>query len=1034
MSTKSQSPSAIFGVTRVALLGWAMLMTGCLELQSTDPTPDRSTCTACHGDERRTGDSLSRSAPPLDLDGNTAEKSKGVGAHERHLSSKGHAPVDCEQCHVVPETVFSPGHVDSEAPAEVTFGTLASLSQRRPEYDRKTGNCTDSYCHRDATVKWTDARTEKDACGTCHGLPPALPHPQKEDCSACHGDVIDKNDKWVSAKLHVNGKVEVKIQAECAGCHGTNPETGAPPPDLSGNLEPSARGVGAHAIHLNDAPTHRAVACNECHQVPESIESDGHLDDDGRAEITFGALAQTKDHLPSYDAEAGSCSNSYCHGPVSGTWQAPRDSEKACGSCHGLPPPAPHPQLTQCSRCHSQVVDANQQIKDPSLHLDGKIEVELTCASCHGTTTDGGPPIDLQGNTEPAFRGVGAHAQHLQASTTHLAVACNECHRVPATIEEPQHLDGDGVPEITFGALASANNSQPRYDGTNVACAGTYCHKDAQPNWRAPRNSADACGSCHALPPPAPHPVSDKCSNCHGRVVNANREIKDPSLHVNGTVEVNYGGCNSCHGQDETGAPPPDLQGNLNPSARGVGAHALHLSSGPTHAAVVCGECHRIPATVEDPGHIDGDGAPEITFGALASAQDFKPSYDPVSVTCGNNYCHRNAQPEWQAPRSSTEACGSCHGLPPSAPHPQNADCSKCHGAVINAERVIVQPALHVNGKIELGAMQCNSCHGTTTDGAPPPDLAGNTASSAQGVGAHAWHVQATSTHGAVACNECHIVPTSFDSPGHMDSDLPAEVRFGALAKLNGSSPEYSIASTTCTGSYCHGQATPNWTAPRASAQACGSCHRLPPPAPHPQSDQCARCHGAVIRADGTFLRPELHVDGQVQLIQDCSGCHGSAQNPAPPVDTSGSSDPRRIGVGAHQLHLRGGDFSRPLNCSDCHRVPTTTQALGHLDSGAATPADVDFGGAAVANGRNPRWDRSNLTCNGSWCHGPADPQNLSPNWLATPGQLGCTSCHGFPPAAPHTQSTQCSQCHGTVDAQNRIIDRDAHVNGEIDL
>jgi len=1189
-------PGRVMGIS---VAGLALLTSGCLELQKSEPTQERS-CTACHGDAKRSYDATNRAAPPTDLDGKVDPKSMGVGAHQLHLSGVGHARVACNACHVVPETVFDVGHVDTPLPAEVTFGDLAVTNERQPTYDRKTRSCADTYCHRAATVDWTAARSEKDACGTCHGLPPPAPHPQKTNCSSCHGEVIGADGKWVAPERHVDGKNDVSIGGKCAACHGKNPDTGAPPPDLSGNVDASARGVGAHANHLNDGTTHRAIACSECHQVPSSVDSLGHIDADGRAEILFGTLAKTNRSKPTYDATTVTCSNTYCHGTPTANWQAPRNSDAACGSCHLLPPPLPHVQLTQCSNCHGRVVNADRTFKDPSLHVDGKVEVDYAsdCSSCHGSASTPAPPLDLHGNNAPSARGVGAHANHLSDGTTHQAIACSECHQVPNSVDSPGHIDADGRAEVLFGTLAKTNRSNPSYDATTVNCSNTYCHGAKTANWQAPRSSDAACGSCHSLPPPLPHAQLTQCSNCHARVVNADRTIKDPSLHVDGKVELDYSNdCTSCHGSTGTPAPPPDLQGNTDPSARGVGAHAAHVNAGTTHAAMACDQCHVVPNTVTAPGHLDGDNVAEVTFGALASVFGKKPVYDGATAGCSETYCHGDAKPVWQAPRSSDAACGSCHALPPSAPHPANGncstchaginaagkfvtpglhvngtvdmvqmscnschgsatgdapptdtlgnqatsapgvgahtwhtqassthgvvactechivptdvnavghrdsklpaevnfgtlaktngsapaysstnftcsgsychgkatpvwnqprtdaeacgschglppqgrhpqrtDCATCHGAVIDAFGTFIARERHVDGKVDVIAMQCNTCHGTGANGAPPPDVMGNTSPSASGVGAHQVHLQASATHGSVACNECHLVPAAWNSPGHTDTALPAEVTFGTLAKTNGSRPSYQNITATCSGSYCHGAYTPNWVAPRTSDVACGSCHALPPPLPHPQTKPCSLCHGAVIDSNQQIIRPDLHVDGQVQVVQNCTACHGSSANAAPPKDLASNSDPSRLGVGAHQLHLSGGRFSQPVACGECHVVPATITSPGHIDLAASTPADVTFSGAAAANGQNPQWDRSAATCSGSWCHGPQDPFNTSPSWVGSTGVLGCNSCHGMPPAAPHPANAQCRNCHSNVDALGNIIDRTLHINGDIDF
>ena len=802
---------------RIVLACLALVGSSCLELQRTRESTD-GTCTTCHGDARRPVALLARAAPPKDLDGNRSTSRIGVGAHERHLFGNGHAKVACADCHVVPESVFAAGHVDSGAPAELVFSGVATTHEHKPKYDHKTRDCKNTYCHRSATVDWTKARSEKDACGTCHGLPPALPHPQRTQCSDCHGEVIARDGAWLAAERHVDGKLDVNTKAKCSLCHGTDPNSGAPPPDLTGGTKPSSRGVGAHEQHLKDSATHRAVACSECHRVPDDAKSDGHIDADGRAEINFGVLATTQNNSPIYLEDRGSCNNTYCHGVESGRWQTPRTPTEACGSCHGLPPKLPHTQLTQCSNCHGRVIARDNTIIEPSLHVDGIVETDFT----------------------------------------------NDC--------------------------------------------------------------------------------------------------------------------SGCHGTGPSGSPPPDLLGNTTITARGVGAHAVHLDPGTTHGAIACSECHRVPRLVTEPTHLDGDGKAEVLFGNLATTSGYHPTYDSSVASCTKTYCHRDSQPLWQAPRSSEFACGSCHELPPKAPHPNAVDCSRCHGTVLDASRVFIAPALHVNGRIDVSQVQCNSCHGTDASGAPPPDSSGNTVPSARGVGAHRRHTEASLTHGIVLCSECHRVPSTWDSPGHIDTSLPAEITFGDLAKANTATPKYLDATLTCTGSYCHGGATPNWTIPRTDATTCGTCHALPPKTHYSKAVNCSLCHGEVINASRTFSRPELHVDGTVQVVPNCAACHGSSTNAAPPVDLGGNANVSFLGVGAHQTHLSGGRYSRPLDCSECHWVPTTINAQGHLDVGSSDPAEVRLIGPAAAQGYNPLWNRATVTCIGSYCHGPTDTANRSPN------------------------------------------------------
>ena len=841
------------------------LSVGCLDRREHEVRKDNQ-CTACHGSDADGRLGLMAAAPPFDVDGNTSVSDRGVGAHQVHLNSDGrHAVVACNECHVVPEETYSRGHVDSSLPAEVRLGVLAVSGQGTARYDADALTCSDTYCHGNGEPPvWTSPRSAADACGSCHGLPPAAPHPQDSNCANCHGDVIDEEGEFVAPQLHVNGTVEVLANA-CNACHGTRPD-GAPPPDLDGNVDTAIAGVGSHDRHLLAGDTHGAVACNECHVVPDSADAPGHMDSERPAEITFGDLASSSGASPAYDFEDKTCGNTYCHGSTLPVWTEPRSSADACGTCHGLPPAAPHPAQDDCSSCHGSVIAADGTINNPDLHINGEVDVgEMACNACHGTLANGAPPPDLSGSTDTASPGVGAHTRHLEAGLTHAAVSCESCHNVPAAVDAPGHLDDTAGAELEFSGLATLGGRPASYDAETKTCSSSYCHRSAQPVWTEERSSAEACGSCHALPPPAPHPANDDCSVCHGAVIASDGTFSAPERHVNGTVDVGNMPCNGCHGTSADGAPPPDLSGSSDSSSPGVGAHEAHLRAGPDHIALDCSTCHLVPTSVGAVGHMnDGSAGAEVIFGGLALAGASDPSYSSSTHTCSDTYCHGAQSQPWVAPRDSAAACGSCHGLPPAAPHPQNPNCATCHNDVIDASGNFENVALHINGAVNFGTVACNACHGSGSLGAPPPDLSGNVATSFPGVGAHQAHLVASETHEAVACNQCHLVPSSVGAAGHIDSTVGAEVVFGELAQTGNRTPSYDPATQSCADVYCHQDSQPDWTAPRSSAEACGSCHSLPPPSPHPQFDACSMCHGGVIDDTGVLLDPSSHVNGAV--------------------------------------------------------------------------------------------------------------------------------------------------------------------------
>ncbi len=509
------------------------------------------------------------------------------------------------------------------------------------------------------------------------------------------------------------------------------------------------------------------------------------------------------------------------------------------------------------------------------------------CTACHGDPSrgesallDSAPPADLLGSRDPSYPGVGAHALHLRPGSTHGAVACDECHVVPERADSPGHAD-DALPaDLTFGPLARQGGLTPRYDPIARRCDNSYCHgSEATAVWTEPRDSESACGSCHGLPPPAPHPASTACSSCHGDVVDAEQRFVAPELHVNGRVELRAETCSQCHGTEDSAAPAPDTLGNTSRAALGVGAHDVHLGGGAFSRPVTCAECHEVPSRPDDFEHADGVPA-EVVLSGIAELGGRAPRWERAGQRCVDGWCHspgagaEGASPRWTSTQSL--ACSGCHGNPPPAPHPQMRDCSQCHGAVVGPDDVsIARPARHVDGVVDLSLDEsCTSCHGEDNP-APPRSLSGATATSDRGVGAHQIHVKGTARSRAVPCAECHVVPRRVLDPGHVDSFLPAEVAFTGASVAFGAAPAYENGK--CTNTACHGATfprghasggsltEPTWNVVDGSQAACGSCHALPPPRPHPYyADDCGRCHKNMSPDGSTFLRPDLHVDGVV--------------------------------------------------------------------------------------------------------------------------------------------------------------------------
>jgi predicted CxxxxCH...CXXCH cytochrome family protein len=328
----------------------------------------------------------------------------------------------------------------------------------------------------------------------------------------------------------------------------------------------------------------------------------------------------------------------------------------------------------------------------------------------------------------------------------------------------------------------------------------------------------------------------------------------------------------------------------------------------------------------------------------------------------------------------------------PSLVHPcgwADPNSSDFHGAALKASAWNLAACQQCHGQDFKGGtsgQSCYRCHDNgptscTTCHAQPP-----------ATGAHAVHV----TDHKIDCSTCHPTPLVYNQAPHLDGIVEVSPSPGAYVQGR------------CSGTYCHGgtfsdshaqNTTPSWTG-GASQAACGTCHGLPPSS-HSRSD-CATCHPLAIDAAGNLSAK--HLDGAISLGDEsggCSACH--------------TVDPAKLG-GAHLGHLTAPLGLRgPLQCSDCHVVPTVPNDAMHPPPQLVS---VPFDGTRCAS---------------STCHLAATPA-----WTDGPNAAACGTCHAVPPSdAPHTSGmvlSDCAQCHPkTMNASGAFVSGGAHMNGVVD-
>jgi len=276
--------------------------------------------------------------------------------------------------------------------------------------------------------------------------------------------------------------------------------------------------------------------------------------------------------------------------------------------------------------------------------------------------------------------------------------------------------------------------------------------------------------------------------------------------------------CVKCHGSIENAAPPLSVSGAFDTSDVTVGAHQTHLQNGEIRKALSCDNCHIVPESSDQDGHMDESPA-EITWGTLSVTENANPSWDRINERCSNVYCHgatlsggTNKTPVWTVVDGSQVSCGTCHGNPPPS-HPSQTQCNLCHSDTVNADGGInVDGNFHIDGIVQvddtfeavhpegfdspdkhgyafyddkesckdchgekytggLSGISCDDCHNSqnwrtdctfchggtdNSSGAPPAGVRDEDSTSMLAVGAHTIHLEDQGLSSGL-CGLCHI-------------------------------------------------------------------------------------------------------------------------------------------------------------------------------------------------------------------------------------------------------------------------------------
>lgn len=209
----------------------------------------------------------------------------------------------------------------------------------------------------------------------------------------------------------------------------------------------------------------------------------------------------------------------------------------------------------------------------------------------------------------------------------------------------------------------------------------------------------------------------------------------------------------------------------------------------------------------------------------------------------------------------------------------------------------------------------------------------------------------------------------------------------------------------------------------------------------------CTSCHGVSYDGNGTASKSCLTCHTDDEGPEACNTCHGGNESGMPPPDLYGRTETSLVGVGAHAAHASLGEGTE--TCANCHAVPETYSAAGHIDTNPPE-AEITFGGISAFAGASPTYDRMTGTCGTTYCHGgftftkDGSPwpfgytddvivgNSVDVTWTGVgTGQAVCGSCHGLPPTG-HWDRTQCESCHPRGPG-GEFPDPATHVDGRID-
>ena len=950
------------------------------------------------------------------------------GNHETHLSG---IPLvtDCTVCHV-PVSGTSFGHQNNVINMAYSIKGYSSASIRA-KYNKgvffnqtslpvlnTTATCSNVNCHFETPTDTWGATpfSSSDDCWACHSVPgTSAPHARHNEyysfadngCSRCHSDHL--TGLRFSHATSAGGRgIDVALDDGTYSGNGLN----YLPSQSASRVFGSCNGNYCHSNGKGGVPNVTPVwggsvtlNCRGCHGDAASTGSaalygrhDSHVNNAAYLGTNYGCID--------------------CHASTVSGDTAIKDKSKHVNSFVDYSGSKAGQNFSDCSNiyCHS---DGKGVHVDPGLWTAAVRTPD--CKLCHGSKTTAQGAAFTSNAGEPNYANGGAGTSTANSHEKHTAIGATSCQRCHSTTTATGTAIISGSAHIS-GAIDVVQGSGYTFSYLpgDKSCTTSSCHSGGGIITNPPVSQwggTFTCISCHGdatsgtlsgkhaahVNNAAVIGTNFGCVDCHAKTVSNNTTISTSANHLNSFVD--YSGVKAGKSSTYT-------------TATGVCSASYCHSDGKGTAKSMAGDNWKAATTLDCKGCHGSAVSPDFTSSAAG-----EPNY----VSGGSGTLSANSHKKHTT--TGVTSCVNCHSATTvtgtaivygSPTHIDQALTVTSNGAIAitytAGTKTCSATYCHSNVQAPGGgsaastfgtpvwggsAMSCASCHAdmSTLLTEDATNLA---------LGSHKRHV----TDAGFSCSLCHAGDTAA-STGPLHTDGTINVNF--TSKGVGTTYSQAVGNVpgngygTCSTSKCHGRGTPNWGL-------------------NTSADKCEKCHGsAATAAAGSF--------------KDTAGSTGS------------------VYVGTHVSHLKGThNYSLPITCDQCHTVPASVTAFGHMSS---LPATLTWGVLAkssskvrttagstsgVSTSMAPSYSSSGRQCSNTYCHAGVQnfngttysPQGTGPAPLwgdpAYLGGSGCDKCHGYPPGGVHTASTSCNACHNHVAASNNsFADKTKHINGTVE-